>query len=79
MIPWTFQRMNSFLKYMRSPCSVANKTVVLLTRPRGYKRVFMLDSNEHVYQLLIKNKMLQNTDASCFHTLRCCIYHVNKC
>ena len=31
------------------------------------------------FQLLIKTKMLKNTDLSCFQALRCCIYHAHKC
>ena len=31
------------------------------------------------FQLLIKTKMVKNKDFSCFQTLRCCIYHANKC
>ena len=31
------------------------------------------------FQLLIKTKILTNKEASCFKSLRCCIYHANKC
>ena len=31
------------------------------------------------FQPLIFTKMLKNIDFSCFQTLRCCIYHANKC
>ena len=31
------------------------------------------------FQLLITTKMLKNIDFFCFQTLRCCIYHANKC
>ena len=31
------------------------------------------------FQLLIKSKMLNNTDISCFKSHRCCIYRANKC
>ena len=31
------------------------------------------------FQMLIKLKMVKNKDFSCFQTLRCCIYHANKC
>ena len=30
------------------------------------------------FQLLIKTKIPTNKDISCFKSLRCCIYHVNK-
>ena len=30
-------------------------------------------------QMPIKTKMLKNIDFSCFQTLRCCIYHADKC
>ena len=31
------------------------------------------------FQLLIKTKILTNEEVSCFKSLRCCIYHANKC
>ena len=31
------------------------------------------------FQLLIKTKILTNKEVSCFKSLRCCIYHANKC
>ena len=31
------------------------------------------------FRLLIKTKILTNKEASCFESLRCCIYHANKC
>ena len=31
------------------------------------------------FQLLIKTKILTNQEVSCFKSLRCCIYHANKC
>ena len=31
------------------------------------------------FQLLIKTKILTNKNVSCFKSLRCCIYHANKC
>ena len=31
------------------------------------------------FQLLIKTKIPTNKEVSCFKSLRCCIYHVNKC
>ena len=31
------------------------------------------------FQLLIKSKMPTNKEVSCFKSLRCCIYHANKC
>ena len=31
------------------------------------------------FQLLIKPKMLKNTDFSCFQIFRCCILHADKC
>ena len=30
-------------------------------------------------QLLIKTKIPTNEEAFCFKSLRCCIYHANKC
>ena len=31
------------------------------------------------FQLLIKTKIPINKEVSCFKSLRCCIYHANKC
>ena len=31
------------------------------------------------FQLLVKTKIPTNEDVSCFKSLRCCIYHANKC
>ena len=31
------------------------------------------------FQLLKKTKILTNEEVSCFKSLICCIYHVNKC
>ena len=31
------------------------------------------------FQLLIKTKILTNGEVYCFMSLRCCIYHANKC
>ena len=31
------------------------------------------------FQLLIKTKIPANKEVSCFKSLRCCIYHANKC
>ena len=31
------------------------------------------------FQLLIKTKIPTNKEDSCFKSLRCCIYHDNKC
>ena len=31
------------------------------------------------FQLLIKTNILTNEEVSCFKSLRCCMYHANKC
>ena len=36
-------------------------------------------STELKFQLLIKTKIPTNKEVSCFKSLRCCIYHDNKC
>ena len=41
--------------------------------------LFMLNSTEMKFQLLIKTKMLEDEDISRFKTLRCCINPVYKC
>ena len=41
--------------------------------------VIRLFSCSTKFQLLIKTKMLKNQNFSCFQTLRCFIYHANKC
>ena len=47
--------------------------------PPGYKKLFMLNSTEHGISTAHKIIMLKNKDFSYFQTLRCCIYHANKC
>ena len=49
------------------------------TGPKVIKLFFMLNSTEHEIQQLIKTKMPTNKEVSCFKSLRCCIYHANKC
>ena len=39
---------------------------------------FMLNSTEPEISTAHKTKMLKNED-SCFQTIKCCIYHANKC
>ena len=48
------------------------------TRPRGYRTFFILNSTE--LEISTAQKKL-NTDkkVSCLKSLRCCIYHANKC
>ena len=40
---------------------------------------FMLNSTEHEISTAHKAKILTNKEVSCFMSLRCCIYHANKC
>ena len=51
----------------------------LLLMPRGYKTFFMLNSTENEISTAHKTKLMKIIDFSCFKTLRCCIYHANKC
>ena len=48
-------------------------------RPRGYKTFSCSTELRMKFQLLIKTKILTNKEVSCFKSLRCCIYHANKC
>ena len=48
-------------------------------RPRGYNTFFMLNSTGMKFQLLIETKIPTNEEVSSFKSLRCCIYHANKC
>ena len=50
-----------------------------LSWPRGYKTCFMLNSTEHEISTAHKSKIPANKEVSCFKSLRCCIYHANKC
>ena len=50
-----------------------------MTWPRGYKAFFMLNSTEHEISTAHKTKIPTNKEVSCFKSLRCCIYHANKC
>ena len=50
-----------------------------ISRSRGYKTFFMLNSMSVKSRLLIKTKIPANKEVSCFKSLRCCIYHANKC
>ena len=47
--------------------------------PQGYKTFFMLNSTGHEISTAQKNKTAKNKDFSCFQTLRCFIYHADKC
>ena len=50
------------------------------SRPRGYKTFFMLNSTENEISTAHKNlKILTNVEDSCYKSLRCCIYHADKC
>ena len=50
------------------------------TRPRGYKTYFSCSTQLSTkFQLLITTKIPTNKEVSCFKSLRCCIYHANKC
>ena len=49
------------------------------TWPRGYKTFFILNSTEHEISTAQKTKIPTNEEVSCFKSLRCCIYHANKC
>ena len=49
------------------------------TRPRGYKTFSCAVQMNTKFQLLIKTKIPTNEEVSCFKSLRCCIYHANKC
>ena len=44
-------------------------------RHQGYKIFSCLTQLRMNFQLLMKTKMLENIDLSCFESLRCCIYH----
>ena len=51
----------------------------MLIRPRGYTTFFVLNSTE--YKILTANttKIPKSEEVSCFKSLRCGIYHANKC
>ena len=49
------------------------------SRLRGYKTFFLLNSTEHEFSTDHKTKTPTNEEVSCFKSLRCCIYHANKC
>ena len=48
-------------------------------RPRGYETFFMLNSTEHDISTAYKSKIPKSEEVSYFKTLRCGIYHANKC
>ena len=50
-----------------------------LTLPRGYKKMSCSTQLSTKFQLLIKTKIPKSKEVSCFKSLRCCIYHANKC
>ena len=50
-----------------------------LIRPRGYKTFYMLNLTEHEISTAHKTKIPRNKNVSSFKSLRCCIYHFNKC
>ena len=54
---------------------------LLMTDPgsKVIKVVFMLNSTEYEISTAHKSKIPTNEEVSCFKSLRCCIYHANKC
>ena len=56
-----------------------NSNIICDLWPRGYKTFFMLNSTEHEISTAHKTKILTNKEVSCFKSLRCCIYHADKC
>ena len=46
--------------------------------PKVIQLFFTVSSNEHKISTAHKTKMLKNNEFSCFQTLICCIYHVDK-
>ena len=50
-----------------------------MIRARGYKLLSCSTQLSTKNQLLIKTKTPTNEEVSCFKSLRCCIYHANKC
>ena len=71
----------------RLSADLANKKSIFLltnitnsyleTWPRGYKTFSC--STEHKISTAHKTKIRTNKEVSCFKSLGCCIYHVNKC
>ena len=47
--------------------------------PEGIKLFSCSTQLSMKFQLLIKAKIPTNEEVSCFKSLRCCIYHANKC
>ena len=47
--------------------------------PQGYKTFFRLNSTEHEISTAHKTKIQTNEEVSCLRSIRCCIYHANKC
>ena len=60
-------------------CVLANFAYAFVIRPQGYKMFFMLNSTEHEISTALKTKLPTNKEVSSFKSLRCCIYHANKC
>ena len=54
-------------------------TLVSSCRPRGFKTFFMLNSTQHEISTAHKTKIPTNEEVSSVKSLRCCIYHANKC
>ena len=48
-------------------------------RPWGYKACFMINSTEHEISTAHKTKIPTKEEVSCLKSLRCWIYHANKC
>ena len=46
---------------------------------RGYETFFVLNQLSTKFQLHIKTKIQTNEAVIYFKSLRCCIYHANKC
>ena len=54
-------------------------SVTLVNRPLGYTTFSCSAQLSTSFQLIIKTKIPTNEEIFCFKSLRCCIYHANKC
>ena len=59
-----------------------DKVHVVLYNSTGHEVIKLFSCSTQLstkFQLLIKTEIPTNEDISCFKSLRCCIYHANKC
>ena len=78
---WTERssRLNQTFTTLETCCVLAEDATFPSSGPKVIKLFSCSTQLSTKFQLLIKNKIPTNEEVSWFKSLRCCIYHANKC